>query len=228
MSTPVYVNDNELYAKYKARLLGYTVGAVSISDSFLDRKNSVIPVKLKESVGTRPITLELEFEGDTCNEASLNISNLTAELVQETVLKLPDGFNYFCMLKKAKDPKYKGETFYVVTFTLVGYRCLNMEKETFAETGTIYARGNLQAPAIITIEDASGTVVVNGITVKNITKPVVINGYDKTVMEIDGVVKRNKFKDCDMTKFPSLDPGPNLIEITGDATVTVEYTPIFM
>ena len=224
----MYVNDKELYAKYKAKLLDYTVGAVSISDSYLERKNSIIPVKLKESVGTRSITLELEFEGDTCHEALLNISNMTAELVHETVLKLPDGFNYFCVLKKAKDPKYKGEAFYVVTFTLIGYRCLSAVKEVFTETGTINALGNIEAPAIITIENASGTVTVNDITVKNITKKVVINGYDKTVMEIDGVVESNKFKDCDMTKFPSLDPGPNLIDITGDATVTVEYTPIFM
>lgn len=228
MSSPVYVNDEEIYAKYKAKLLDYSVGAVSIKDSYLDRKNSIIPVKLKESVGTRDITLELEFEGDTCHEALLNISNMTAELLQENDIRLPDGFIYFCVLDKAGAPKLKGCNFYEVKFTLVGYRHLAMEKETFTETGSFIALGNIEAPAIITIENASGTVVVNNITVKNITKTVVINGYDKTVMETDGITFSNKFKDCEFSRFPSLDPGPNIVDITGNATVTIEYTPIFM
>lgn len=228
MSSPVYLNEVEISEKYKVKLLDYTIGAVTISDSYLKRDNSIIPVKLKESVGTRKITLELEFEGDTCHEALLNISNMTAELLNENDIRLPDGFSYFCVLDKAGDPKLKGCSFYEVKFTLVGYRHLDMEKEVFTETGSFIALGNLEAPAIITIENASGTVVVNDITVNNISKTVVINGYDKTVMETDGVVESNKFKDCTMTKFPRLYPGPNLIEITGDATVTVEYTPIFM
>ena len=228
MSKPVYVNEEEIFAKYKAKLLNYSVGAVSISDSYLERKSSIIPVKLKESVGTREITLELEFEGDTCHQALLNISNMTALLLHENDILLPDDFYYFCVLDKVGAPKLKGCNFYEVKFTLVGYRHLAMEKEVFTETGSFIARGNLEAPAIVTIENATGTVVVNGITVKNISDTVVINGYDKTVMETDGVTYRNKFKDCEFSRFPSLDPGPNIVEITGDATVTIEYTPIFM
>lgn len=228
MSKPVYVNEEEIFAKYKAKLLDYSVGSVSIKDSYLKRKTSIIPVKLKESIGTRDITLELEFEGDTCQEALLNISNLTAKLLQENDILLPDGFYYFCILDNVGAPKLKGCNFYEVKFTLVGYRHLAMEKEVFTETGSFIALGNLDAPAIITIENASGTVVVNDITVKNISNKVVINGYDKTVMETDGIAESNKFIDCTMTKFPSLEPGINLIEITGVAKVTIEYTPIFM
>lgn len=228
MSKPVYVNDEEIFAKYKAKLLNYSVGAVSVTNSYLERKNSIIPVKLKESIGTRPITLELEFEGDTCHEALLNISNMTAELLQENDILLPDGFYYFCVLDNVGAPKLEGDTFYSVKFVLVGYRHLGMVREVLTETDSFIALGNLEAPAIITIENAFGTVVVNNLTVTNISKTVVINGYDKTVMETDGVTESNKFKDCSMTKFPSVVPGPNIIDIDGDATVTIEYTPIFM
>ena len=85
MSKPVYVNGEEIFAKYKAKLLSYSIGTVSISDSYMTRKNSISPVKFKEAIGTRKITLKLEFEGDTCHEALVNISNLTVEL-----LFLPD------------------------------------------------------------------------------------------------------------------------------------------
>jgi phage-related protein len=228
MSRPVYLNEEEIFARFKAKLLDYSVGAVSISDSYLARKNSIIPVKLKESIGTRPITLELEFEGDSCHESLLNISNLTAELLMENDILLPDGFYYYCVLDNVGTPKLEGHTYYTVQFTLVGYRHLSMLKETFTETDGMFVAGNMETPAIITIEGATGTVTVNGITVKDIKQTVVINGYDKTVMETDGAVESNKFKDCTMIKFPSLVPGYNLIDIDGTATVTIEYTPIFM
>ena len=228
MSKPVYVNGTEIFEKYKARLLDYKVDSPSITDSYLEMKHSIVPVKLKESVGTRKITLELEFKGDTCNDSLMNISDLTAEFLQETELQLPDGFDYFCVLNKAAAPVLEGDTFYSVKFTLVGYRHLPVESKVFTETDSLEASGNVEAPVIITIEDAYGTVTVNDITVKNIDGTVVINGYDKTVMALTDGVFVNKFKDCTMTKFPTVKPGFNLISITGSATVTIEYTPVLL
>lgn len=228
MSKPVYLNDVEIYNDYKARLVSYSIGPVSISNAYQEFKASVIPVKLNESIGTRTITLELEFEGDTHNEAILNISNLTAALLDANDIELPDGFTYFCILDKPPTPANKGGMFYRATFKLVGYRHGKKQTHVFTETGSIFAFGNCNAPAIITIEGTSGSVTVNDITVNNITAKVVINGYEKTVKEIDGVTESNKFKDCEMTKFPSLNPGTNIIDITGEATVTIEYTPIYM
>lgn len=228
MSKPVYFDGVEILKKYNARLLHYTVYAPSISNAYLSRTNSVIPTKLKEAVGTRTIALELEFFGETPHESLLQISNMTADLLNETEIQLPDGFYYFCILDKVSAPKLEGDTFYSVTFELVGYRHGPMQTEVLNESGSIYAVGNYNAPAKITIENAAGTVVVNDITVKDITDTVIINGFDKTVFETDGVYTRNKFKSCEMTKFPRLSPGVNVIDITGDAKVTIEYQPIYL
>lgn len=228
MSKPVYLNGSDMYRQFKARLLDYKVGPPSINNPYLTLTNSIIPVKLKESIGTRTITLKLEFEGDTCNESLLKISDMTAYLLYENDIELPDGFHYFCILKDVGEPTLKGCTIYSVTFTLVGYRHGAMVSQEFTYSDTITVIGNCKAPAIITIENASDTVKVNDITVKNIEKTVIINGFDKTVIETDGVYTSNKFKDCDMTKFPSLDPGVNMIEITGSAKVTIEYEPIYL
>lgn len=229
MSRPVYVNEIEIYDRYKARLVNYKVGSPSIGNAYLAQTNSIIPIKLKETIGTRPIELKLEFEGQSCHESLLNISNMTAELIDETELLLPDGFYYFCILDKVATPTLEGDTFYSVTFNLVGYRHGPMQSKEFTETGAIYVDGNCKAPAIITIEDAATSVVaVNDIVVNDITETVIINGFDKTVLETDGIVTSNKYKDCQMTKFPSLVPGVNMINISGSAKVTIAYVPIYL
>ena len=228
MSKPVYVNGSEIYTQYKARLLDYRVGPPTISNSYMSRTTSVIPVKLKESIGTRSIELDLEFEGDDCHDSLLHISDMTALLLNENELKLPDGFEYFCILDKVSSPTLEGDTFYSVTFTLEGYRHGEMQTAEFTKSGSVFALGNCKAPAIITIENATGTVSVNDITVNNISSKVVIDGYKKTVMAVSGVTESNKFKDCVMTKFPSLNPGTNMITISGTAKVTVAYTPIYL
>jgi phage-related protein len=229
MSVPVYVNGRDLYETYKARLLGYTVGSPAIGNAYLSQSNSIIPIKLKETIGTRPVELKLEFSGDNCHESLLNISNMTAELLDETELLLPDGFYYHCILDQVSTPSLEGDTFYSVTFTMAGYRHGPMESKQFTETGAIDVKGNCKAPAIITIENAaSSSVTVNDITVKDIAATVIINGFDKTVFETDGVVTSNKYKSCDMTRFPSLDPGVNMINISGAARITIEYQPIYL
>lgn len=228
MSVTAYVNGNDILTRYNARILDYVVGATKFSNVYLSQNNSVIPVKVKESIGTRKIEVELEFSGESCHEALLSISNMTAELLDETELELPDGFFYYCILDKVGTPKYKGGTYYSVKFTLVGYRHGAMQSKVFTETGAIDVLGNWKAPAIITIEDAVGTVTVNDITVKDIKAKVVINGFDKTVFEIDGIVATNKYKSCEMTSFPCLNPSVNMINITGEAKVTIEYKPIYL
>ena len=228
MSKPVYLNGTEIFSRFKARLLDLKVGPPSIGNAYLSQANSVIPIKLKETIGTRPIKMELEFEGEDPHDSLLNISNLTAELLYENELFMPDGFYYFCILDSVSTPKWEGGSFYSVTFELVGYRHGAMESKVLNGSGSVDVRGNYKSPAIFTIENATGTVTINDITVNDVEDTVIINGFDKTVMQTDGVISRNKFKDCEMTKFPSLNPGVNIITITGAAKVTIEYTPIYL
>ena len=255
MIKALYVNGNEIYDLFKANLLDYSVGPPVISNPYQESTVSVIPIKLNESIGVRPVTLKLEFEGDSLGEVFLNISNATAFFLGENEVQLPDGFFYHCVFDSIGTPVNKGSNFVTCDFKLVGYRHLEMQSQTFTESGVMNVLGNHKAPAIIKIEDAVGDVTVNGITVTGISGIVVINGYEKTVMEYneDGeasaiaglavcgaaivgskktgsgeYVWKNIFIRCDLTKFPSLNPGINAINITGDATITVSYTPIFL
>jgi len=228
MSKPVYFGDREIFPLFKARLLDYKVGSPAIDNAYLSQTNNIIPIKLKETIGVRKIDLELEFEGETPHESLLNISNMTAELLNETDILLPDGFYYFCIIDKVSTPELEGESFYSVKFTLVGYRHGPMESKVLNGSGAIDVKGNYKAPAIFTIENAAGTVTINDITIKDVQHKVIINGFDKTVFETDDIVTSNKFRDCDITRFPNLDPGVNIINISGAGKVTIEYQPIYL
>ena len=251
----LYLNGSDVRDLFKARLIGYTVGPHSIGSPHYEAAASIIPVKVTETIGVRPITLELEFEGDSIEDTVLCISNATAAFLEWCDFKMPDGFYYRCLFDSAGSPVFKGAGFATCKFNFVGYRHLEQRTTIFNQSGEIVAVGNCNAPAIIKIWNASGDVTVNGITVTGITGIVTIDGYAKTVTEQSGdcsttavvgiavagnalvgtssaaarsATARNIFARCNLMKFPYLVPGRNAIEITGDATVSVSYTPIFL
>lgn len=232
MSKASYINGDEIYDKYGARLLSYSVGQVSISDSYITPPNSMMPVKIKESLGTRQIKIKLEFTGDSHIEVLKKISGMTAVLIQESEIELPDGFQYHCVLKKVSEPTLKGEIFYVVTFTLEGYRHLEMKTITFNDntwTAAVeFIDGDCETPAIITIDTSESEVTVNGITISNIVGTIVINGIDAIVTETENGSTYNKFKDTNLTMFPKLTPGRCSFTKSGTATVKVQYYPIYL
>lgn len=211
---------------FEAHLLNYTVGACEYSNGYFVPTNSMFPVKLKGNKGIRPITLELDFEGDSLKNITTNISNFTAMLQKGAEIILPDGFHYTCSYDSTTEPEEKAPWIMQVKFSLSGCRHRAMETATLTESGTISVDGNNETPAIIKIIPNENTqeVTVNGITVSNITDTVIIDGINKTVME-NGV---NVYANTNLTKFPVLQNGYNSIEISGNAIVEISYYPIFL
>jgi phage-related protein len=211
---------------FNANLLNYTVGACEYNNGYFVPANSMFPVKLKGNIGVRPITLEIDFEGNSIKDITMSISDFTSMLQSKAEILLPDGFNYTCCFDDVSEPEQKAPWIMQVKFSLSGYRHGAMEFATLTGNSTLSVKGNYETPAIIKIipNDATQEVTVNGITVKNITDTVVIDGINKTVME-NGV---NKFLDTNLTEFPALKSGNNNIEISGNATVEISYYPIYL
>ena len=208
---------------YCAKMLDYSVSPVDYDDGYLLPASSMTPVKLKPKIGLRTITITLDFEGDTRHEIEMNISKVATVLQDGAELSLPDGFLYTCVYEKSSNPTEKAPWIMQVKYTLSGFRHGEMHIETLTKTADIYVEGNYPAEAIYRISGASGSVTVNGITVKNISGEVVIDGMKKTVTQ-NGI---NKFGDTDMTSFPKLNIGQQTVQITGTATVEVSYYPIY-
>jgi len=225
------------FGTYGGHLLSYEIGACEYSNGYITPPTSMIPVKLRHTLGLRGVTLTMDFEGETENDIALNIAEFIGHLYNGAEILLPDGFTYFCVFKKASTPIEKAPWIKQVKFTLEGYRHGALETETLSASGSIFVDGNCKTPAIIRITTASTSITILGITISNISGVIEIDSYKKTVKQITGgngapEVTTNKFADTNMTEFPKLSPGLTTVEIsgTGNAATMVEisYYPIFI
>lgn len=219
--------NGALFSLYKANLLTYDIDAVDYDNGYVLPPSSMIPVKLKYSLGLRGVSIKIDFEGDTMHEIEKNISAFTELLHEGAEILLPDGFIYSCVFKKASMPTEKAPWILQVKFTLEGYRHGAMETTTLKSTGSIFVDGNYETPAILKIITSAKSATVCGISVENIGGEIVIDGYTKKVTQ-NGI---NKFGDTNMTEFPKFAPGYNKIDVAADGnaaiTVKVSYYPIY-
>lgn len=219
------INDILLDA-WQAKMLAFKIGPCGYDNGYVSPPKAAFPITLAGDIGFRPISIELDFDG-TRYEVAKNISNITALLQSGAELFLPDGFFYRCVYSGASMPDEKAPWISQCTFSLYGVRHDAIHSAVFTESGkTMYVEGNRRAPAVIKItpSDGSEEVTVNGITVSNVTSPVVINGIEKTVMS-NSV---NKFADTDLIAFPELTPGVNEITFSGASKVEISYYPLYV
>lgn len=226
MSSEAMINDAPL-SLYKAELVEYSVGACEYSNSYLIPPAGFIPIKVDGNVGTRKVSITLDFFGDSSYEIAMRISELTASLHRDAELFLPDDFYYTCVYTGCSEPEEKAPWIWQVKFDFEGFRHRALVTERFSASGKMFVEGNCDAPAIITIFPTSSgadTVSVNDITVRNMTGAVVIDGIEKTVMQGG----KNKFADTNLVRFPVLRAGYNDITIVGNAAVEISYYPIYL
>lgn len=215
-----------LFNVFKAKLVNYNIGACDYKDGYILPISSIIPVRLDGIVGLRALELEIDFEGNTKREITMNISKFTVMLHKGADIILPDGFHYSCVYESATDPEEEAPWIMKVKFSLSCYRHGARCCKVFNESGKLFVEGNYKTPAVFTITPFEGVneVTVNGITVNSIDGTVIIDGINKTVTS-NGI---NIFANTDITKFPVLETGYNDIQIRGNASVEVSYYPIYL
>lgn len=216
-----------LLKTYKAELLEYEVGACDFGNGYMLPPSSMFPVKLTPTVGLRPITLQIDFEGGSMHEIEMNISKLTAVLHGGADILLPDGFCYYTVFDKVSTPKEKAPWILQAKFSLSGFRHGAMVTEKFVNGGSLFVDGNYKTPAIFKVTSQSETVAVNGITIQNMNSyPVIIDGMKKTVTR-NGL---NVFSDTNLTEFPTLTAGVNNFTVVASAYTELEvsYYPIYL
>ena len=211
---------------YGAELLdNYSVGAVEYSNGYLKSVDRAFPVKLRGKMGLRPITMTMDFSGETEAEAVGHISSLTASLMQQADLYLPDGFYYWAALDGVSAPKKVAPWIWQATFTFHGVRHGALVTSTRTVSGSITAQGNMETPMIVKLTPTSGatSMVFNGVTV-NLNRAVTIDGVNTTVQDNNGL---NVFGYTNMTEWLKLKPGSNAITLTR-CTAEIKYYPIFV
>jgi len=212
---------------FHANLLEYTVGDTDYSDGYILPAGRMIPQKLSSRIGLRPITMTIDFEGESLYEITMAISEVTAMLRKEARLLLPDGFYYWCEYDGASAPKQVAPWIMQVQFSFSGFRHGPMRYLMLSESQTVEVCGNYETPAVITVTPDDGVTefTVAGITIENVTGPVTIDGIYTTITDVNG---GNKYRDAPgMTQWPSLQPGENTIDVSGGVSVEIGYYPIY-
>lgn len=218
------INDNPL-SVFNAKLVEYTINPCSYENGYFLPPKSIIPVRLNGNIGMRKVTIILDVIGNTESSIALSISNLTAVLIKRASILLPDGYYYNCVYDKMSTPEEKAPWIKRVKCEFYGYRHGARETIEISDGMVVSIKGNCEVPVKYTIEPGTDTTVsVNGITVHGVTATTIIDGIAaKVTMD-----KLNKFGDTDMVEFPKMSVGHNKMYVTGDATVTLEYYPIYL
>lgn len=220
------INGHRL-AEFGAEMVEYTVGPCGFEDTYMLPPSRIIPVSLASRIKLRTVTVTLDITAETAHEAAMTISKLTAMLFGEVHLILPDSFCYWCAFTKASTPVEKAPWIWQVKFTFSGFRHGAKQTIILVGPGTIFVDGNVETPATVMIAPKEGTSKASfgEITVSELSGAVTIDGVYTTILDSDGY---NKFRDTNMTRWPTLQPGENEISVDGDAVFEVSYYPIWL
>ena len=219
--------NRQALSTFGANLLSYAIGDTDHTDTYMLPSARIIPVRIKSKIGLRSVSVLLEFQGADLHEVTSMISAFTAEVRRTAYLVLPDGFHYWCVFEKASAPEIICPTIAQVEVEFSGFRHDPIKGYFISQTTSVYLPGNCETPLRLTVTPLTADVhefTVCGVTVKNVTEPVIIDGI-KTTITSGG---KNKFKDAaNLTEWPSISPGSTTITMTPGVKVHVEFYPIY-
>lgn len=216
---------------YKATLLSKDIQTVEVEiyDDWL--RNALNPLYMGKKEKYKQIKIQLLVEDITEENVLIDISNMVKQF-EECILKFDDlDFFYDCLMVNKNDERVRPGV-YELNVEFKGYAYKATEISSFTgKTGMINIDGNTEAPVIVSVTMPIDTISVtlmglseDPITIKNLHKdvPVIIDGEAGVITE-NGV---NKFGDCDMWEYPSLQPGTNTITTDNDnVKVQIQYKP---
>lgn len=224
----ISINGTDISA-YGAKLINYSVSGIPYSAHFVKAPQMAFPITFKGSAGLREIGLQLDFIATDAATAETNISSFVAACMAGCDLLLPDGYYYNCVFGAEEASKHVAPYISQLNIKLFGVRhgALVTSSAMTAET-TLAVTGNRQTPARVTISNISAdcSVTINGteIDISDTTGTVIIDGINCTVTN-SGV---NVFGKTNLTKFPVLNAGNNVIDMTNGLSVIIEYYPLFV
>lgn len=214
--------------EFGARLVSYQVAPTPVTNEYLEGYRTLMSPLMDTDVSKREIIILLHLKGSNQKEIADNENKLFSVIYKESELLLPDGYQYSCIFRDGSSESIS-HTLTEVEITLVGVRHLGLVAiPCTSESTEINCSSTVDTSCIIRIvpESPLENITVYGITVSNVSDPVIIDGIAKKVT-MNGI---NKFPDTDLTEFPLLHPGINTISVSdsSSAIITVEYYPTFI
>lgn len=224
--------DGRGSSEFGARLLAeYSVGGVSIERQRVQPAQGLHFIPCATRLGLKEITLPVHVYGATPRQAQERKSALDAALLADPVeLALPDGFLYRASLDEIGAVTEVSQEGCILSgsYTLSGCRHDLPETVTLpAGGGTLYARGtapDIECRLTCTVASASDSYLMAGI--------LWVDVKEGDVLCLDGIKLaatkngENALNQCDLTRWPMLAPGRNIL--TAPDALTIEYYPIYL
>jgi phage-related protein len=220
-------------ATFKATLLTKDIQTanVVVYDNWL--RNALKPLYMGKQEQYKQIKLGLLVEDINDDSALTDISNLVKQL-EECTIKIDEiNFYYNCLIVNKSNYK-KAPGIYTLDVELksgYAYKPAITETMNHVSSKTINVPGNLATDVIVTVTVPIDTISLtltglseDPIKINNLKAniPVIISGEDDTVLQSG----TNKFGDCDIWEFPSLQPGSNTVGVsTANCVVQIQYKP---
>lgn len=232
----VFDLSNGKSKRFGMTVLSYEIGEAIVGGRFIEPSSGILPIPLKKKTSARKITVEVEFIGKDLKDVTEHIAEVSALFQNGVDILLPDSYGYFCVLKSIKPPSQVSTWISTMSFEFVGVRHGNRVNVSVSNGNTFFVGGMVEAPAKITVSTSSlqskvsvlikdvNNATVTDFAVNNVNGSVVIDGLLMTVKQ-GGI---NKFNDVELYEFPKLAIGSNTITVTGNASVRIEYYPIYL
>lgn len=224
--------DGRGASEFGARLLAsYTVGGAALERSRVQPAAGLRFVPAGNRVGLREISLPVHIYGDTPRHAQERKSALDAAMLADPVeLALPDGFLYTASLDKIGTVSELSQEGCILagSYTLSGFRHDPLTSAAVpAGGGELWVRGtapDMECRLTCTVGAAAGSYLMAGV--------LWVDVQAGDVLCLDGITRAvtrngaNALTQCDLTRWPLLAPGRNIL--TAPDALTVEYYPIYL
>ena len=224
--------DGHGASEYGARLLAeYSIGGAGLERERVQPAAGLRFVPAGSRVGLREIILPVHIYGRTPRDAQQRKSALDAALLADPVeLALPDGFLYTASLDKIGEVTELSVDGCILagSYTLAGFRHDPLETAALpAGGGTLWAKGtapDMECVLRCTVGALSTSYLMAGVLWVSVDAGdvLVIDGLRRTVTR-NG---ENALNQCDLTRWPMLAPGLNVL--TCPDALTVEYYPVWL
>ncbi|MDO4425732.1 MAG: hypothetical protein Q4D17_08230 [Planctomycetia bacterium] len=237
------VNNKDI-AMFSARLMTFNVSGTAVTNNTSAAgSNLATPILYGCTVAPRTVSVTLSFYPKSINGTSRNRSiSHRLHYATENIIKfeseiignqfeifLPDGYWYSCLFSGSSVADSDASGIIDVTYTFLGIRHLTKVLEHVPGSGRVNCLSNTNTAFKLRL---ISEIDLESLTVCNITVNNVPADTELIIDSISGLITcggENKFLDSDLIDFPYLNPGINLITCSAEnATISVEYTPIFV
>lgn len=219
-------------SEFGARLLAsYSVGGASLERTRVQPGAGMRFVPAGSRVGLKQISLPVHVFGQNPRDAQQKKSALDAALLADPVeLALPDGFLYTASCDEIGDvTEYTPDGCILAgSYKLSGFRHDLLETVHLpAEGGTMWVKGtapDMECRITCTAGAAAESYLMAGILWVDVKEGdvLVLDGIRRTVTR-NG---ENALNQTDLTRWPLLAPGQNIL--TAPDALTVEYYPVWL